>query len=67
MDHNAVAGYLLANEEAANMYGSDGIVSRREAHYKAWYQSWLIDNRRIFPGTIACGCTSFSSAADLGS
>jgi predicted dehydrogenase len=48
MDHNAVAGYLLANGEAADMYGSDGIVPRREAHYKAWYQSWLVDKRQIF-------------------
>ena len=48
MDHNAVASYLLDGGRVSGMFGSDGSVPRREAHYRALYQSWLIDRDEIF-------------------
>jgi predicted dehydrogenase len=48
MDHNAVAGYIRQNGEAAAVFGSDGFTPRREAHYKALYRSWLVNQEDIF-------------------
>lgn len=48
MDHNAVAGHLLEDGRVSGTFGSDGSVPRREAHYRALYQSWLIDRDDIF-------------------
>jgi predicted dehydrogenase len=41
MDHNAVAGYIRQNGQTCAMFGSDGTTPRREAHYRAFYRSWL--------------------------
>jgi len=41
MDHNAVAGYIRQNGAASAVFGSDGTIPRREAHYRALYRSWL--------------------------
>lgn len=48
MDHNAVAGYIRQNGEVCAMFGSDGTMPRREAHYRALYRSLLANNDRIF-------------------
>jgi predicted dehydrogenase len=48
MDHNAVAGYVRQNGTASAVFGSDGTVPRREAHYKALYKSWLSNRDEIF-------------------
>ena len=50
MDHNAVAGYIRQDGEACAMFGSDGTIPRREAHYKALYKSWLTNQDQIFSG-----------------
>jgi predicted dehydrogenase len=50
MDHNAVAGYIRQDGEASAMFGSDGTIPRREAHYKALYKSWLTNQDQIFSG-----------------
>lgn len=49
MDHNAVAGYLVCDGSVAARFGSDGTVPRREAHYRAFYKSWLTDGQQLFP------------------
>jgi predicted dehydrogenase len=49
MDHAAVAGYLLEGGTLSANFGSDGRVPRREAHYRAMYQSWLVDGNQTFP------------------
>jgi predicted dehydrogenase len=48
MDHHGVAGYVVENGAVSDFFGSDGTVLRREAHYKALYQSWLVDGSQIF-------------------
>ncbi len=48
MDHAAVAGYLLEDGTLSANFGSDGSIARREAHYRAMYKSWLIDNDQAF-------------------
>ena len=48
MDHAAVTGYLLEDGMLSADFGSDGIVPRREAHYKAMYKSWLVDGDETF-------------------
>lgn len=49
MDHNAVAGYLVCDGSVAARFGSNGTVPRREAHYRAFYKSWLTDGQQLFP------------------
>jgi predicted dehydrogenase len=49
MDHAAVAGYLLEGGTLTAKFGSDGRTPRREAHYKAMYESWLVDGKEAFP------------------
>jgi predicted dehydrogenase len=49
MDHTAVAGYLVENGRIAEIFGSDGSVSRRESHYRALYKWWLVDDKPIAP------------------
>jgi predicted dehydrogenase len=49
MDHHAVAGYLTVNGIVAEVFGSDSTIPRRESHYHAMYNWWLVDNRPIFP------------------
>lgn len=49
MDHSAVAGYLLEGGSLTANFGSDGRTPRREAHYKAMYESWLVDDKQAFP------------------
>ena len=49
MDHAAVAGYLLEGGTLTANFGSDGRTPRREAHYKAMYESWLVDGKQAFP------------------
>lgn len=48
LDHTAVAGYVVQNGRIADIFGSDGQVSRRELHYRALYQSWLVDGQELF-------------------
>lgn len=45
MDHHAVAGYLFDGGTVDTLFGSDGRIPRREAHYQALYQSYLVDDR----------------------
>lgn len=49
MDHHAVAGYLTQNGRVTEMFGSDGTVPRRDSHYAALYQWWLINGNPIMP------------------
>ena len=48
MDHNAVVGYIRQNGETRSMFGSDGTVPRREAHYRGLYKSWFANQNKIF-------------------
>jgi predicted dehydrogenase len=49
MDHNAVAGYIRQGGQVCALFGSDGTIPRREAHYRALYKSWLANkDDRIF-------------------
>lgn len=48
MDHNAVAGYIRQDGQVSAMFGSDGSIPRREAHYRAFYKSWLADKDDVF-------------------
>lgn len=47
MDHTAVAAYLVRNGTLLDEFGSDRSVPRRERHYRALYQHWLIERRPI--------------------
>ena len=47
MDHTAVAGYLLVDGRIKDVFGADASIPRRERHYRALYQSWLVDKRPI--------------------
>jgi predicted dehydrogenase len=49
MDHNAVAGYIRQNGEASAVFGSDGSVPRRAAHYRAMYKSLMAHGDQVFP------------------
>lgn len=49
LDHHAVAGYLLLKGAVSELFGTDGIIPRRDTHYRALYESWLIEGRPIFP------------------
>jgi predicted dehydrogenase len=53
MDHAAVAGYLLKDGRLVTNFGSDGSVPRREAHYRAMYESWLANRKPTFPADIS--------------
>lgn len=48
LDHHAVAGYLLLKGVISDLFGSDGIIPRRDTHYRALYKTWLLDRRPIF-------------------
>lgn len=48
MDHNAVAGYIRQDGTPSAVFGSDGTIPRREAHYRALYRSWLANGDQIF-------------------
>lgn len=47
MDHNAVAGYLIEDGRATDVFGSDGRTPRRRSHYIALYRHWLVDKGEI--------------------
>jgi len=49
MDHTGVAGYLVQDHAVSAVFGSDRAVPRRERHYRALYQWWLVDGRPIMP------------------
>jgi predicted dehydrogenase len=48
MDHHAVVGYVLDKGGISEIFGSDGTVPRRVAHYQALYRSWLCNGQQIF-------------------
>jgi predicted dehydrogenase len=50
MDHNAVEAYALENGKLIGFFSDSSDAPRRERHYKALYQSWLIDSQ---PRSIA--------------
>jgi predicted dehydrogenase len=52
MDHTAVAGYLIQDNQVTEFFGSDRSVSRQERHYRALYQSWLVSGQPIAPAQI---------------
>ncbi|HEX6519876.1 MAG TPA: Gfo/Idh/MocA family oxidoreductase [Streptosporangiaceae bacterium] len=53
LDHHAVAGYLILKGAVSDLFGSDGVIPRRDTHYRALYKSWLVEGRPMFPdGTI---------------
>ena len=47
MDHTAVAAYLVAHGHITDVFGADASVPRRERHYRALYQSWLVEDQPI--------------------
>jgi len=49
MDHTAVAGYLVQNGAIAAVFGSDRGIPRRERHYRALCQWWLVEGKPIVP------------------
>lgn len=50
MDHNAVEAYALENGKLIGLFSDNSDAPRRERHYKALYQSWLVDSQ---PRSIA--------------
>lgn len=50
MDHNAVEAFAVDNGELIDFFSDASGVPRRERHYRALYQSWLVDSR---PRSIA--------------
>ena len=50
MDHNAVEAYALDNGKIIGFFSDNSDASRRERHYRALYQSWLVDSQ---PQSIA--------------
>jgi predicted dehydrogenase len=53
MDHTAVAGYLVQNGAVSAIFGSDRRIPRRERHYRALYQHWLVEGRPILSTEIS--------------
>ncbi len=53
MDHTAVAGYLVQNRAVSTVFGSDRTVPRRERHYRALYQWWLVGGHPIMPPEVS--------------
>ena len=47
MDHNSVEGYVLRGGQIVSIFHDDSDLPRRERHYRALYQSWLLDNEPI--------------------
>jgi predicted dehydrogenase len=47
MDHTAVAGYLVQDGAIGAVFGSDRSIPRRERHYRALYQRWLVEGKPI--------------------
>jgi predicted dehydrogenase len=45
MDHTAVAAYLIINGQITGMFSADASIPRRERHYRALYQSWLVEGQ----------------------
>jgi predicted dehydrogenase len=48
MDHHAVFGYVIEEGAISEIFGSDGTIPRRLAHYQALYQSWLSNGQQVF-------------------
>ncbi|MGH3717748.1 MAG: Gfo/Idh/MocA family protein [Pseudonocardiaceae bacterium] len=53
MDHTAVAGYLVQNGAIGAVFGSDRGIPRRERHYRALYQWWLVEGKPIISTEIS--------------
>ena len=53
MDHTAVAAYLYQNGTVEAYFGADRSIPRRERHYRALYQWWLIEGNPTFPATVS--------------
>ncbi len=53
MDHTAVAGYLVQNGAIGAVFGSDRSIPRRERHYRALYQWWLVEGKPIISTEIS--------------
>lgn len=49
MDHTAVAGYLIQDGQVTAVFGSDRSIPRRDRHYLALYDHWLIQGNSIMP------------------
>jgi predicted dehydrogenase len=47
MDHNSVEGYVLQGGQVVSIFHDISDLPRRERHYRALYQSWLLDNEPI--------------------
>jgi predicted dehydrogenase len=47
MDHTAVAGYLIQNGKATEVFGSDNSIPRSVRRYHALHEWWLIDGNPI--------------------
>lgn len=47
MDHNAVKAYALQDGKLIDFFSDRSDVPRRERHYRALYQSWLVDSRPL--------------------
>jgi predicted dehydrogenase len=49
MDHTAVTAYLCQGGSVEAFFSADRSVPRRERHYRALYQWWLIEGNPTFP------------------
>ena len=53
MDHTAVAGYLVQDGAIGTVFGSDRNIPRRERHYRALYQRWLVEGKPIISPEVS--------------
>jgi predicted dehydrogenase len=49
MDHTAVSGHFIKDNSITEIHGSDRTVARRERHYRALYEEWLVKGNRLMP------------------
>lgn len=49
LDHHGVAGHLIEQGTVREFLGSDGSTPRRESHYRALYDWYLKEGRRVLP------------------
>jgi predicted dehydrogenase len=47
LDHHAVSGYLMHNGAVTEYFGSSGSIPRRERHYRALYNWYLVEGKPI--------------------
>jgi predicted dehydrogenase len=51
LDHHAVSAYRLHEGEVVDLFGTDGAIPRREAHYRALYEEFFAIGRVLLTST----------------